>query len=45
MWETYENVAEYNKELLESYYVQNPPVEKDGRFGKQTRRKLIRKKN
>jgi hypothetical protein len=42
-WETYENVAEHSMELLKDYYARNPTVERDGRFGKQVRRKKIRK--
>jgi hypothetical protein len=43
-WETYENVAGHHKELLNDYYVQNPTVEKDGRFGKKLQRKKVRKR-
>jgi hypothetical protein len=46
MWETYENVAEHDKSLLKDYYVKNPTVEKDGRFGnkKLKKRKTLRRK-
>jgi len=44
-WETYENVAEYDMELLKDYYARNRTVESDGRFCKQKgTKKLIRKK-
>jgi hypothetical protein len=33
-WETYENLAEHDKKLLEDYYARNPTVEKDRRFGR-----------
>jgi len=32
MWETYENVAEHNTQLLEEFYIRNPSIEKDRRF-------------
>jgi hypothetical protein len=38
-WETYENVAEHDKEFLKDYHARNPTVEKDGRFVKNVRRK------
>jgi hypothetical protein len=44
IWETYENVAAHDDRLLEDYYRKNSMVETDGRFGKETKKKLIRKK-
>jgi len=38
-WESYENVAEHNVDLLEDFYKWNPGMEKDGRFKK----KLLKK--
>jgi len=34
-WETFENVNENARELLEEYYVENAKMEKDKRFGKE----------
>jgi len=45
MWVTYENVTEYDKELPNDYYAQNPNVEQARRFSMGTERKgVIRKK-
>jgi hypothetical protein len=44
MWETYENVAEHNKELLKDYYARNPTVEKDGRFVGKGKKKIVKKR-
>jgi hypothetical protein len=44
MWETYENVAEHNKELLKDYYARNPTVEKDGRFVGKAKKKIVKKR-
>jgi hypothetical protein len=38
-WETYENVAEHNKELLKEYYAQNSGMARDERFGKRIKGK------
>jgi hypothetical protein len=44
-WETYENVAEHNMELLEDYYKWNSGMEKDARYSKRKeRKKPIRKR-
>jgi hypothetical protein len=43
-WEIYKNVAEHDMGLLKDYYERNPMVEKDGRFGKQTKKKILRKR-
>jgi hypothetical protein len=40
-WETYENVVEHNKKLIEEYYVRNPKVEKDGRFEGIRKKKIV----
>jgi hypothetical protein len=34
-WETFENVNENAKELLEEYYPENANMERDKRFGKE----------
>jgi hypothetical protein len=33
-WETYENVSECSLDLLKEYYGKNPPMKKDGHYGK-----------
>jgi len=38
-WEIYENVVDSNPRLLEECYKKNPMMEKDGRFGLETRKK------
>jgi len=38
-WESYENVAEHNMELLKDFYKRNPGMERDGRFKKTLSRK------
>ena len=43
-WETYENVAQHDKELLQEYYVRNPTVEKDGRFWGKSKKKIVEKR-
>ena len=42
-WETYENVAEHNKELLEKYYARNSEMARDERFGKRIKAKGIKR--
>ena len=37
-WESYENVVENTKEILEEYYRKNSTIERDGRFSKRTKR-------
>jgi len=44
-WETYENVAHHDMGLLKNYYERNLAMERDGRFGPNKRRKLIRREN
>jgi hypothetical protein len=36
-WETYENVEDYSKKLLDDYYSKNPMMDRDGRYGKRKR--------
>jgi len=46
-WETYDNVVEHDKKLLEDYYARNEGIAKDERFGKTRRmkkKKIIRKR-
>jgi len=38
-WESFDNVFENAKELLEEYYKGNPNIEKDKRFGKEDTKK------
>jgi len=37
-WETYENVVEHNKKLLEEYYARNSGMARDERFSKTEKR-------
>jgi hypothetical protein len=43
-WETYENVAEHDMKFIEDYYDRNAAIERDGRFGKQTKKKMVWKR-
>jgi len=43
-WETYENVAEHNWELLKDFYKRNPEMEKDRRFQRNGKKNTMLKK-
>jgi len=43
-WETYENVADHNMELLEDSYERNPEMERDGRFQRKGKNKITKRK-
>jgi hypothetical protein len=43
-WETYKNVTEHDMKLIEDYYNRNAAIERDRRFGKQTKKKMVRKR-
>jgi hypothetical protein len=49
-WETYENITEHNKELLEEYYARNLGMARDERFdkgikGKGNKKRIQKEKN
>jgi len=43
-WETYENIIEHKKELMAEYYARNSGMARDERFGKQIKKKEMKKK-
>jgi hypothetical protein len=43
-WETYENIAEHNMELLKEYYARNLDMARDERFGQKIKGKENKRK-